>query len=116
MIKYEVEKLMGLSKQRSEEQAILIKNISDNIIQIDVEYLEDALAAMEKDHSFRESAAVLNPNPFKHHQKQTLNSLKNDQLRYIIILAKNLQKIINASIELGKAEKGSSELNKIFGI
>lgn len=103
-----------LTKEKSEEQAIVLKKITELTRELDIVYLEEALKAMKKNHSFRESAAVLNPNPFIHHEQQELNEIKIDQLECFLRIAKNIEKIMKAGIELGFAKQSSNQLAELF--
>lgn len=105
---------MEITKEKSEEQAIILRRITQDALALDIDYLEEALKKMQDAHSFRESAAVLNPNPHTHNEKQRLNALKLEQLENFLSIARNVQKIIDAEINLGTAKKNVNVLEKLF--
>jgi len=63
---------MPLSKQKSEEQAEIIKMLAMPVSMLDIEYLKELAETMRSTASWQESAAVINP---------TYNQKRNDLLR-----------------------------------
>lgn len=105
---------MELSNEKSVQAAIPIKKMQETAIELDIEYLTGALEEMRKNHSFRESAAILNPNPQIHHEQQELNAAKLEQLDLMLRLAKNVNVIKELSLNLIIAKGQSNELKKMF--
>ncbi len=101
--------------EQSEKAAIPIKKMNDLAQELDIEYLSSALKSMRENHLLRDSAAVLNPDPFTHNEKQDLNAAKLDQLELMLKLANNVALIKELSIKLHKAKGNVNDLNWLFG-
>ena len=102
------------SYENTVEAAIPVKIIMDAAQQLDVEYLRSALNDMRANHSMRESAAVLNPNPFINKEQQDLNEAKLTQLDLMLQLAENTQRIKEATLKLNGAKQSVNQMNKLF--
>ncbi len=102
------------SYENTVEAAIPVKIIMDAVQRLDVEYLQAALKDMRANHSMRESAAVLNPNPFTHNEQQDLNEAKLTQLDLMLQLAENTQRIKEATLKLNGAKQSVNQMNQLF--
>lgn len=103
-----------LSKDKSQEQALIIMQINPLIMSLDVDYLTETLKQMEENHSMRESASILDPDPFTHNEKQDLNKAKLEQLNLMLKLAKNVINIKELTIKLANANNSVSKLKDMF--
>lgn len=106
---------MKPTKEKSEEQANILKSIQTLILILDVDYLREALKEMKDQTSFRESALILSPQPMRTMRDNDLRRLKDRQLELYIQLADNLKAIIT---EQGKivTDPNIEQLNKLFGL
>lgn len=107
--------MQKFTNQKSVEAARPIKIMNDAAMELDVEYLTEALKEMRENHSMRDSMAVLNPSPFTHNEQQDLNEAKLEQLELMLKLAKNVSLIKELTIKLHKAKTNANDLNKMFG-
>ncbi len=107
--------MKNFSHEQSVKAAIPIKKMMDAAMELDSDYLTAALKEMRERHNFRESAAVLNPNPFLHNEQQDLNEAKLEQLELMLKLAENIDVIRNLSIKLEGAKGHANEMQKMFG-
>lgn len=105
---------LPLTERQSSIEAQKIMMIGIQIQTLDLEYLTEAAKQMSDMHSFRESAAILNPNPFSHSEKQDMDSLKIKQLELLLDLRRNHDEIQKAKARYLKAEIGSEELKRMF--
>jgi len=105
-----------LSFEKSLEEAKTIRQISFLSLQLDIEYLTEALKQMKEQHSFRDSAMILNPHPHVHNEMQDLTAAKIRQLELFIEIAKYSHTIQECETKLIKAKESDSELSKIFGV
>lgn len=103
-----------INYEKSLIEAEIIKKINSSIVDLDTEYLTEALTRMKDAHSFRESAAILNPSPHTHHENQALNAAKLKQLELLIELALNAKTIIDCEKKLRNAKDNSDKLKKLF--
>jgi hypothetical protein len=108
--------MSNLSFEKSTEAAKPVKEINELALELDTEYLWTAYEEMQDKHLRSESAAVLDPHPFTHNERQEVNAAKLHQLKLIIQLGENAKVILEKTIALQKAEKQTGELEKIFGI
>jgi len=107
---------MELSHQESVDAAKPVGAINKLAFTLNVEYLTEALKQMKAQHSFRESAAVLNPNPFTLHEKHDLEAAKLEQLELMLKLANNAKNIAILTGKLNIATMREAELKEVFGI
>ena len=105
-----------LSKEKSTEQAKIIRDLQNTIILLDVEYLEEALKSMQSNLSFKEAGMILDPNPHTVMERHKLEGIKLEQLKLYLKLAKNTREIIKAESEVFKAKTNESNLKNIFGL
>lgn len=105
-----------LTLDKSVEASIPLREMSLLSLQLDAEYLKEALKQMKEAHSFRDAAAILNPNPFTHNQQQDLNAAKMKQLDLFLQLAENTKNIMKCTQALATANQNSSQLNQFFGL
>lgn len=101
--------------KNSEEAAKPIIEIMKHVLELDIEYLSQALKDMKKHTSMRESMAVMNPNPMTHNENQSVDRAKQRQLELMLELAKNAQNIMDSERKLIKARTQSNELGQLFG-
>ena len=106
---------MEYTIEKSKEEAEKLKMLQFHALMIDDEYLKAALKDMRKNHSMRDSMAILNPNPFSHHDQQELNEAKLNQLELIIKLKENITTINKLSDNLNRAKKHENEMKNFFG-
>lgn len=106
---------MELSKEKSEEQALIIKQLQDNVLLLDIDYLTECLTKMEKNLSFKESALILDPNPGTVFERHSLESTKLRQLALYLELAKNSQEILKGEGSVLKAKVHENTMRNIFG-
>jgi hypothetical protein len=102
--------------EQSVEAAKPIKKMNDAAMELDVEYLTEALKEMRENHSMRDSMAVLNPSPFTHNEQQDLNEAKLEQLELMLKLAKNVNQIKELTIKLHQAKGNANQLSRMFGL
>ena len=105
-----------LSHEQTVEAAKPIKEIAELARKLDVEYLTKCVEEMKKNHSFRDAAMVLNPNPHIAIESQDLDAAKIKGLELMIGLAKNQKDILDATIKLHMAKENSNQLAKMFGL
>lgn len=103
------------SLEKSIEAAKPVGQINKLAFTLDVGYLTKALREMKKNHEWRESAAILNPNPFTHNEKQDLEAAKLKQLELMLELAKNAKNIATLTGKLNLAILKEEELKEVFG-
>lgn len=108
--------MKDLTYEKSLEAAKPVKEMAELARTLDVEYLTDALNAMKENHSFRDSAMILNPNPHTAIEQQELNAAKIEGLELMLKLAKNQEKILSLTVKLEGAKRNSQELAKMFGL
>ncbi len=105
---------MKLTIKDSADKSAPLQAMNQLAKQLDVEYLSEALKQMREVHSWRDSAAVLNPSPFTHNEQQDLNAAKQEQLSLFIQLAKNLQLIKELTNKLDAAKENVNGLKQLF--
>lgn len=103
-----------LSFENSTEQAVYIVEVMQALSKLDLPYLERALAGMKETHSWRDSAAVLNPNPLLHNEQQELNAAKLQQLELLLKMFKTSKIIQEKKEALDKAKRHVSSLEDMF--
>ena len=105
-----------LTKEQSIESAKPIKEMAELARKLDVEYLTECVKQMKEQHSFRESAMVLNPNPFTAMEHGDLEAAKIKGLELMIALAENQNIIFEKTVALQRAKMQSNDLSKMFGL
>lgn len=105
---------MKLTEEESINQGVILKQIQQLLMQLHVEYLEEALIQMQEQTGWQMSAMVLDPNPHTAIERNELNSLKNTQLALYLQAAKNLNKIAEAELKLMQARNNSNRLEDFF--
>lgn len=108
--------MIEITLEKSIEQAEIIKRVQEAMKEFDVEYLEAAYEKMKENHSHRESAMILDPNPHTALQRSDLEAIKLKQMRYYLDAAKNLNNIIKAEVDLALAKRQSETIGKMFGL
>lgn len=106
---------MEFTLEKSKEEAEKLKMLQFHALMIDEDYLKEALKEMRANHSMRDSMAILNPNPFSHHEQQDLNEAKLNQLELIIKLKQNITEINKLSDKLKGAKKHEDDMKHLFG-
>ena len=94
--------MVPLSKEKSEEQADIIKVLALPVSMLNIEYLKELAKEMRKTASWQERAAILNPN---------YNQKKNDLLRVQADALEALVKYSDALAGCRELLKGIQEDN-----
>lgn len=102
------------SQERSEHAAVVLRQMSELALALDVDYLKAAVTEMRENHSFKDAAAALCPEPWTFIESQALNAAKLDQLENFIKIAEHARKIEVAQIKLQDAKVASQKLRSIF--
>lgn len=105
---------MTPSLLKSEEQAEILKRLQSVLLELDAEYLEGALEQMTANHSLRESAMVLDPNPHTAVERSELERLKLQQLRLYLDARKTIDEIHFAELKVLTARKNENTLRNLF--
>lgn len=103
-----------ITLEKSKEQAEIITPIQLMILQLDVPYLQQALASLRARHSFSESAMILNPRPLTAMPLHDLMSAKIKQLELYIQIAMNAQDIMKCERDVMIANNRSEQIEKLF--
>lgn len=106
---------MELSFEQSQEAAIPVKQIAELARTLNVEYLTQCLSDMKKNHSLRESAMILSPNPHTVMETSDLELAKLKCLELMLDLAKNQEIIFELTVKLERVKMNSRKLSDIFG-
>lgn len=106
---------MELSYEESVEAAKPIRKMAETARELNVEYLTQAVADMKKNHSLRDAAMILNPNPHTAIEQSNLEAAKIKGLELMLELAKNQNEIFDLTIKLNVAKSRSDDLSKFFG-
>lgn len=102
------------SQERSEHAAAILRQMSELALALDVEYLTAAVAEMRDNHSFKEAAAALCPDPLTFMESQAVNAAKLDQLENFIKIAEIARKIEVLKIRQQEARVAANELKAFF--
>lgn len=105
-----------VKRKRAEDQAVILRELQQLVLQLDEEFLEQALDEMVENHNRRDSMAVLNPRPFMHNATQELDSAKIEQLKLYVRLAKNTKVLMGAELAVATAREYNGQLENLFGI
>lgn len=105
---------MALDHAKSVEQAELLAPLNFTIMALDKEYLAEWIEAFDKQNSFNESALILHPNPRRQMALNDLNRVKAKQLRLILQLRENLEKLIDVEGKVKSVEQHTELMNKLF--
>lgn len=103
-----------LTTEQSEQQGEILKRLQAVLLELDAEYLEGALDQMETNHSFKQSAMILDPNPFSVIERGELEALKLKQLRYYLDARKTIDEIHVAEIKVLTAKQSENKLRNLF--
>lgn len=106
---------MELTYEQSVEAAKPIKQMAELARTLNVEYLERAVLDMKKNHSMREAAMVMNPNPHTAIEVSDLEAEKLKGLELMLELARNQDRIFDLTVKLEKAKMNSRKLSDFFG-
>lgn len=105
-----------LSKESVLELSSQLKIIVEAVEKIEVSTLEEAYEKMRSQHSFRESAMVLSPNPFTAIDVSNLEASKLKTMKLILELRKNRDEVKQLTMLLAVAKSNESKLGEIFGM
>lgn len=105
---------MEITLEKSQEQADIITQMQGLALMLDLEYLEQAYKEMKDAHSWRDSAMILSPNPRLTMDKQDLESVKLEQLKCYLELAKNTKALLEAEMDFARKRFNSNKLEDLF--
>lgn len=106
--------MLKLSEEESKKASVPVGIINRLSAQLNLPYLKKCLKEMKEQHSWRDRAMVLNPNPMSHMEKQDLESAKIKQLELIINLGENAQEILNCEKEYINSKKNAKFFSNFF--
>lgn len=101
-------------RAKAEEQAQIIVCLKPLLLQLDADFLEQALSDMIKRHKKRQSIAVLNPNPLTFNAKQNLEGAKINLLEALIKSCEAIEIVKLAEINLNTTVNHAMSLMDFF--
>lgn len=102
------------SQERSEHAAVVLRQMSELALSLDLDYLKAAVTEMRENHSFKDAAAALNPEPLTFMESQAVNAAKLDQLENFIKVAETARNIEVLKVNLQEARSAANELKAFF--
>lgn len=103
---------MGLTKEKSEQQADIIKMIALPVIMLDTEYCTEAAKDMRRQASFQQSISILNP---KHSPtKDSIVYKQADALMHLVKYVESLKEIEELKSRLRIEEEQQAKIAELF--